>query len=816
MPSTEAVSADPLRFPGVEAELRQNREETLDAADAILHRVGVSVGGASTSASTSAGASAAKGGASFNPMSNSLAATLAAQALSQSRALAAEETGPWSGDAGAASGAGVSAGVGAGVGTPTRARDAPAADMPNTSHYSLLFPSTAAASSSANAGSNATTTSGPVASGAVAAAPMTGSTAARGATSPSRMSSPSRRRTPLSDEVLYPDPIMQLAGVMGLSGERTSSVLFSPDGSELVYPCASMVVAMSFARPDGTTTPRRQRHFLGHTAPITCLAVSRSGERLASAQECPSAIRVWDFARARCLAVLGGFQRDVTALSFSDDGRMLLGMGVDDRARTVMIVWDVSDVGRGRHEVVARQVSDFPITSIRFSPYDLTRLVSCGRENVRFWRVTKAHLRGCPVILRQFARSCTYTDLAFESGYGARAIEHEAQRRVFVSSDAGTVLQVNYETRELECVFRLHDNAIHSLAVNEGFCVTASADHFLRVWPLDFSDFFLEAQHKGPVTSASVSPDGLNIAVGTAGGTIGVLDISSHAYHTLLRAHTATVNDIAVRSPPGEAMAASSVTLGAVGTDGRLLVPSAAEAEAAAVSLGGGGGAAGGAGGGGAGGAGASSGFLPEIATVSSDGTIRVWSLLTWDPLYEFESPGQVPLCVAYHPTKHVIAVGFESGHLRVFDIPSTSYVRGGAWRVCAGSRLEWALLCCAVLLTRVLLACCAMPCACCLDGASYTSLLQEYQQHACAVRAVAFLPDGALAYSAAEDGSIGVYDCNHGFSPIKMANSGFPRDQYVVFPCLLLLLLLLLLLFVFGCFVCLVCFGRDVSLCVL
>ena len=55
--------------------------------------------------------------------------------------------------------------------------------------------------------------------------------------------------------------------------------------------------------------------------------------------------------------------------------------------------------------------------------------------------------------------------------------------------------------------------------------------------------------------------------------------------------------------------------------------------------------------------------------------------------------------------------------------------------------------------------------------------LVQEYQQHSCAVRAVRFLPDGALAYSAAEDGHICVYDCNNSFAPVKIASSGFPTS---------------------------------------
>lgn len=62
---------------------------------------------------------------------------------------------------------------------------------------------------------------------------------------------------------------------------------------------------------------------------------------------------------------------------------------------------------------------------------------------------------------------------------------------------------------------------------NEGFCVTASADRHLRVWPLDFSDFFLEAQHESAVTAVDVSADGLRVLSGTAGGAVAVLDVAN-------------------------------------------------------------------------------------------------------------------------------------------------------------------------------------------------------------------------------------------------------------------------------------------------
>ena len=54
------------------------------------------------------------------------------------------------------------------------------------------------------------------------------------------------------------------------------------------------------------------------------------------------------------------------------------------------------------------------------------------------------------------------------------------------------LLQINYGTRTLERVYQLHSAAINCMLVSEGLCVTGSDDKFLRVWPLDFSDFLLE------------------------------------------------------------------------------------------------------------------------------------------------------------------------------------------------------------------------------------------------------------------------------------------------------------------------------------
>lgn len=73
--------------------------------------------------------------------------------------------------------------------------------------------------------------------------------------------------------------------------------------------------------------------------------------------------------------------------------------------------------------------------------------------------------------------------------------------------------------------------------MNEAFCVIGSEDTYLRVWPLDFSEFFIEAQHEGTVSAVDISSDGLKVVCGTLYGSIGIVDKSNKNYKTLLRSH---------------------------------------------------------------------------------------------------------------------------------------------------------------------------------------------------------------------------------------------------------------------------------------
>jgi len=74
--------------------------------------------------------------------------------------------------------------------------------------------------------------------------------------------------------------------------------------------------------------------------------------------------------------------------------------------------------------------------------------VSCGKENIRFWRIKETNnIRGSAVVLNHHARNTVFTSLDFE--WGARATSHgginpnskenESLKRVFVASKHGMV-----------------------------------------------------------------------------------------------------------------------------------------------------------------------------------------------------------------------------------------------------------------------------------------------------------------------------------------------------------------------------------------
>ncbi|KAL3668425.1 hypothetical protein V7S43_006513 [Phytophthora oleae] len=484
-----------------------------------------------------------------------------------------------------------------------------------------------------------------------------------------------------STKTEWPDPILELDRIIGFSNDFPRMLLWVPDGSACIYTSSSTIVYREFCdgskisgRPntfrsgiaDKTSTEAvkgsvetnepitvtKENYLYGHCTAICSLAITNDGHFLASAEQPTESkqngVRLWNLTTRECITIVKAQPKGVHALCFSplSKNRLLLCVvGRDECFRTQIFIWDCSSLQNGKQKslsaavnLMARQTSDFPIDQIAFSPYeqqDQYHLVSCGRENVRYWRVNpnSGHLTGSPVILNEYSRGTVFNDIGFDTLVDSHPSNIHRVRPLYVASSLGTLLVVDYDSKQVICVYQLHDASINCLSVNAGFCVTGSDDCFLRVWSLDFTDFFLEAHHEAGVSWLDVSADGMKVLVGSRNNAIGVLDIADQLYATLLRSHTKTITAMAPTAwgSPLASLLLEDIRPGRVGT-----------AES-------------------------------ELVTASSDGTLRVWDVSSGHQLYEFDMQQECVTSLAASPVNSgIVAVGFASGFTRIFDVHRT------------------------------------------------------------------------------------------------------------------------------------------------
>uniref|UniRef100_A0A8B9TXU2 WD repeat-containing protein 90 n=1 Tax=Anas platyrhynchos TaxID=8839 RepID=A0A8B9TXU2_ANAPL len=400
-----------------------------------------------------------------------------------------------------------------------------------------------------------------------------------------------------SDRSFLPDPILRLRKIIGFGGGSTKCALWTKDNSAVVYPCHCC-----YSNPADSDRG------------VSALAFNGSSTLLASAQAGPlSLLRLWDFPGGSCLSMFKAHMQVLLSLS----GAVLCGVGKDGHGKTVVVVWNAAQVTCGGDVVVlAKAHTGVDIQTLKIAFFDDTRMVSCGRDNVRLWRVRSGALRSCPVNLGEY-HALEFTDLAFEEGHSAE--------RDFVCSKSGHVLEVDYKHVCIRSARRLLPSAaagpagrrgpgiaINSISISSAFCATGSEDGYLRLWPLDFSAVVLEAEHEAPVTSVCISPDSHKVLCTTTAGNLGYLDIESRDYSTLMRSHEDSISAFSVE------------------------------------------------------------GVWKQMATVSRDNTIRVWDLVSMQQLYDFTAADEMPCAVAFHPTQRILACGFGNGMVRTFSLAAS------------------------------------------------------------------------------------------------------------------------------------------------
>lgn len=359
----------------------------------------------------------------------------------------------------------------------------------------------------------------------------------------------SPRRFLASELSAWPDPILALTRIVAPTHMCRRSLQWILHGAASVYALSSALVVCHMndtqqQQPllQSWNPPKVVDNalLLGHTSVITTVAVSHDYQWLASA-DATNVLRLWDLSSRKCvLTQPTTLTTRLTCLSFSHAAHYVACVGLDTYRRTQVAIYDAStctsrlDMDTNAHVhshklvLWTKHTCDMSIETLVFVPASLasplTAFVSCGHENIWCWHLDDKHTvprcNRATVVLEQYGRDTVFHDVAFNDRLCT-------QRIAYIASSKGTVLLVDIDTQALVCVYRLHDDSITSIAISHNMCVTASHDTYVRVWPLDFSDFYLEAQHDGAVACARISPDGTRVLVATCTGATGILHLSS-------------------------------------------------------------------------------------------------------------------------------------------------------------------------------------------------------------------------------------------------------------------------------------------------
>ena len=422
-----------------------------------------------------------------------------------------------------------------------------------------------------------------------------------------------QKKTPL-----LPDPLMNLNYIIGYTAQNCPHIVYNSHGDygtnpklykdntvnpdkKIIYFCSGN----NLVKFDSANI--KQQFFIGHSKPISNFIIACKGEIIFSNQEgVNSIIRIWKTSDCQCIKMLSTPFDKLKVMTENKNSKYLCTVG-NEQNRTSIIVWNIENLEN--ITVFIKQATPIDINTIKFSPFEEDILYSCGRENIKCWRIKNDHLNGKAIVLNQFARGNNFLCLDYNNAMFGD--DFSSKGKVYVGSNNGCIFQIACNSQELEAVYKVQESAILALAVNEAFCATGSQDGFLRIWPVDFSEFLIEAKHDTGVCAVDISYDAMEILCGTLGGAIGVLNVQNKEYKTILRSPPNAIKEL-ILHPSGD-----------------------------------------------------------YLFSIEGDNSIRIWDIEHKAEAFQFVSSKDPPICVAA-PKELFFACGFASGILKIFDLEKT------------------------------------------------------------------------------------------------------------------------------------------------
>lgn len=342
------------------------------------------------------------------------------------------------------------------------------------------------------------------------------------------------------EKVVEPPTIrLKLDWVHGYRGrDCRANVSYLPTG-ECIYFVASIVVLYN---PNEKT----QRHYLGHTDSVKCLAVHPNKLIVASGQSAVlnrrdkrPIVRVWNTVNLATIRVIGfneDFDRSICCLAFSkQDQGATLAVVDESNEHTITLLdwqreknWRIAETNSG-HE---------PVLAIDFHPIEKYSLVAVGKSSINFWDTRGMTLTKRAGLFDKYDKPKYVLCLTF----------NDLGETITGDSNGSIIIWPRGGNRPKRIIHDAHQAGVFSvLAMKDGSYLTGGRDRRVVEWNENFEPTGREAElpeHCGGVRYITYARGSL-VLIGTLRNSIllGSLDTN---FDLIMRGHSEAISSLAV------------------------------------------------------------------------------------------------------------------------------------------------------------------------------------------------------------------------------------------------------------------------------